>query len=350
MYRVIQWATGTVGQSSIKAIVGRDDMELVGCYVTNEAKHGRDAGEIAGDAPVGVIATTDKAAIIATPADCVIYVPILHDIEDICALLESGKNVVTGCPYNYIPAGPDRERIDAACRKGNTTLLGGGIAPGQLTIVLPMLMSTLSTNIRHIHVKEGGKPAEYPSPLLVGERMKFGRSLDDAYDNPNLRGWVLPWYSQSLRLTCGTMGFDIDEEILSRHEVWPATEDFDTPIGFIAKGTAGAQLFEVQATVRGTPVFTYTKFWPSGAPTESPIDIQRGWEVEIEGDPSLTWSCRGFEAAFMGQMDPPVVRATANCLVNAVPQTCDAAPGFATLAELPPMSARADARLGRAAS
>ncbi|WIW89437.1 hypothetical protein K3M67_05565 [Sphingobium sp. V4] len=347
MFRVIQWATGTVGQSAIKAIVGRDDMQLVGCYVTSDAKSGRDAGEIAGTGLTGVTATTDKAGIIAMPADCVIYVPILHDIDDICALLESGKNVVTGCPYNFIPSGPERERIVGACRKGGSTLLGGGIAPGQLTIVLPMLMSTLSTNIRHIHVKEGGKPAEYPSPLLVGERMKFGRSLEDAYDNPNLRGWVLPWYSQSLQLICGRMGFAIDEEICSRHQVWAATEDFDTPIGFIKKGTAGAQLFEVQATARGQPVFTYTKYWPSGAPTECSIAIERGWEVEIEGDPTLTWSCRGFEAAFQGQMDPPVVRATANCLVNAVPQTCEAAPGFATLAELPPMSGRADAGLGR---
>lgn len=343
MYKVIQWATGTVGQSAIKAIIGRDDTELVGCYVTNPDKVGRDAGEIAGEAAIGVRATNDKQAILSIQADCVIYVPIMHDIDEICALLESGKNVVTGCPYNFIPSGPDRERIDAACSVGGSSLLGGGIAPGHLTIALPLWMSSLSTNVRHIHVKEGGKPAEYPSPLLVGERMKFGKSIDEAFDNPNLRGWVLPWYSQSLRLTCQTMGFDIDPEIRSRHEVWPATEDMETPIGFIAKGTAAAQLFEVQATADGKPVFTYTKFWPSGAPSDATVDIERGWTVEIEGDPTLTWTVKGFEAQYMGQMDPPVVRATANCLVNAIPQICAASPGFVTMAEAPPMSARAAA-------
>lgn len=100
MYKVIQWATGTVGQSAIKAIIGRDDTELVGCYVTNPDKVGRDAGEIAGEAAIGVRATNDKQAILSIQADCVIYVPIMHDIDEICALLESGKNVVTGCPYN----------------------------------------------------------------------------------------------------------------------------------------------------------------------------------------------------------------------------------------------------------
>ena len=345
MLKVIQWATGIVGQSSITAILGRDDMELVGCYVTNPEKHGKDAGVLAGEAPTGVLATTDKQAILALDADCVIYVPIFHDTDEVCAILASGKNVVTGCPYQFLPDGPEREKIDAACARGGTSLLGGGIAPGQLTILFPMAMSTLSTNVHHIHVKEGGKPAEYPSPLLVGERMKFGRPLDEAYDNPNLRGWVLPWYAQSLRLTGSAMGFAIDEEIRSRHEVGPATADLETPIGFIAKGTAAAQVFEVQATSGGTPVFTYTKYWPSGAPTDCEVAIQRGWEVEIEGEPTLTWTVRGFEAAFMGQMDPPIVRATANCLVNVVPEVCAAPAGFTTLARLPTPTARAAADL-----
>lgn len=345
MLRVIQWTTGTVGQSAIKAIVGRNDMQLVGCFVTDAAKVGVDAGVIGAVGKIGIAATTDKSAIMAMPADCVVYVPLMHDTADVCALLESGKNVVTACPYQFIADGPERARIDAACARGGTSLLGGGVAPGQFTILLPLLMSTLSTNIRHIHVRETGKPAEYPSPLLIGERMKFGRSLEEAYANENLRGWILPWYSQSLRLTCKTLGFAASPDMRSRHEVWPATEDFDGAVGFIAKGSAATQLFEVQALVGDRPVFTYTKLWPSGAKTDCPPAWQRGWEVEIQGEPTLTWTCRGFEAAYAGQQDPPVVRATANTLVNAIPQLCGAPPGFVTLTELSGMCGRAHSSL-----
>jgi hypothetical protein len=345
-YRIIQWATGVVGQSAIKAVVSRDDMALTACYVTNADKAGVDAGLLAGLDPIGIPATMDKAAILASDADCVVYAPLVHDTGDIAALLRSGKNVVTACPYQFLVDGPDRAAIDEACRAGGTSLLGGGIAPGQFTIILPMLMSSLSSDVRHIHVRETGKPSEYPSPLLIGERMKFGRSIAEAEGNVALRDWILPWYAQSLRLVCDRLGFAIDPVIRSRHQVWPATADFDSPLGFIAKGTASTQLLEVEATVGGdVPAFTYTKLWPSGAPSACDLDWARGWEVEIQGEPSLIWSCRGFEAAYPGQKDPPAVRATANCIVNAIPQLCAAGSGFVTLADLPPMAARAATHL-----
>ena len=45
-YRVIQWATGLVGQEAIKGIVADPELELVGCRVHSEDKVGRDAGAI----------------------------------------------------------------------------------------------------------------------------------------------------------------------------------------------------------------------------------------------------------------------------------------------------------------
>ena len=42
-YRVIQWATGSIGQVAIRQFAGNPIYELVGTYVTSEAKHGVDA-------------------------------------------------------------------------------------------------------------------------------------------------------------------------------------------------------------------------------------------------------------------------------------------------------------------
>jgi 2,4-diaminopentanoate dehydrogenase len=50
-YRVIQWATGSIGQISIQSFARNPQFELVGCYVTSPDKAGRDAGEIAGIEP-----------------------------------------------------------------------------------------------------------------------------------------------------------------------------------------------------------------------------------------------------------------------------------------------------------
>ena len=94
-YRVIQWATGSIGQIAIRHFAGNPVYELVGAYVTSDAKHGVDAGEIAGIGALGVVCTTDKDAILALDADCVNYAPLYRDIDDMCAILRSGKNIVT---------------------------------------------------------------------------------------------------------------------------------------------------------------------------------------------------------------------------------------------------------------
>ena len=41
--RVIQWTTGNIGRRSLHAILGRDDLELVGVYAHGADKAGRDA-------------------------------------------------------------------------------------------------------------------------------------------------------------------------------------------------------------------------------------------------------------------------------------------------------------------
>lgn len=43
-YRVVQWATGSIGQIGIRHFVDNPAYELVGVYVTNADKVGRDAG------------------------------------------------------------------------------------------------------------------------------------------------------------------------------------------------------------------------------------------------------------------------------------------------------------------
>ena len=73
-YRVIQWSTGNVGRYALRGIIGHPDLELVGLWVSSDAKTGRDAAELAGlDQPTGVLATNDTEALLAMDADAVCY-------------------------------------------------------------------------------------------------------------------------------------------------------------------------------------------------------------------------------------------------------------------------------------
>ncbi len=53
----MQFATGNVGSEMVRRIVEHPDLELVGLYCYSPEKVGRDAGEIVGIEPLGIVAT-----------------------------------------------------------------------------------------------------------------------------------------------------------------------------------------------------------------------------------------------------------------------------------------------------
>ena len=62
-YRVVAWSTGNVGVHVIAGIDARPDLELVGLWVSNPDKVGKDAGDLAGlGRTLGVAATDDVEA------------------------------------------------------------------------------------------------------------------------------------------------------------------------------------------------------------------------------------------------------------------------------------------------
>jgi hypothetical protein len=106
-YRLIIWGPGEVGGAALRAAHASGRFEIVGVKVFSPHKHGRDAGELVGIGPIGVKATRSKAEILALDADCVIVTPqpraVLEGLDDdVMALLESGKNVVSTAAYHNV--------------------------------------------------------------------------------------------------------------------------------------------------------------------------------------------------------------------------------------------------------
>jgi len=61
--------TGNVGQVGIRHFADSPEYDLVGVLVHSEDKVGKDAGDIAGIAPTGVVATDDIGSVMALDAD-----------------------------------------------------------------------------------------------------------------------------------------------------------------------------------------------------------------------------------------------------------------------------------------
>ncbi|HUA95112.1 MAG TPA: hypothetical protein VMB82_06245, partial [Acidimicrobiales bacterium] len=85
--RVVQWATGNIGARALRAVIQHPRLELAGVYVHSGEKDGRDAGDLCGVDPTGVLATNDPDRVLALGADCVLYMPQGCDMGAVARLL-----------------------------------------------------------------------------------------------------------------------------------------------------------------------------------------------------------------------------------------------------------------------
>src|ERR1700709_1258410 len=177
--RVIQWTTGNIGRRSLHAIIGRDDMELVGVYAHGPDKVGVDAADLAGlTQPTGVKATNDIDALIALTPDACCYNPLWPDVDELVRLLESGINVCSSAAW--ITGGKqtpeDRARIVAACEQGRSTIFGSGAHPG-ITNMVGMVLSGACEVVDTITITESVDCSTYES-AGTQTAMGFSQSPD----------------------------------------------------------------------------------------------------------------------------------------------------------------------------
>jgi hypothetical protein len=307
-------------------------------------------GELCGVQQTGVKATTRIEEILAMPADCVLYSPLLPQAEEVIRLLESGKNVVTPVGWFYPFNTPGVAQLEAACRTGGVSLHGTGIHPGGITELLPLTISALSRNIRHVRAEEFSDIRVYRAELVVREVMLFGKTPEEAKSSPmlDLLGFG---FGQSIDMVAAALGMRLDARKATSHEMAVATAPIETPIGVIAPGTVAAQRFAWQGLVDGQPVITVRVNWLMGERHLDPpwtIGGER-FEVDVDGDPAIHVTFRGLQPPFeLADLDRnPGIVATAMHCVNSIPYVCEAPPGIRTYLDLPLISGRADAALRR---
>ena len=223
--RVVQWATGSVGVAAIKGVLEHPELELVGCWVHSEAKGGKDVGEIIGPSPfgpqIGVVATNSIDDVLALDADAVIYAPLLPSVDEVAALLQSGKNVVTPVGWFY-PTEKEAAPLEVAAQAGNATLHGAGIGPGAATELFPLLLSAMSTGVTFVRAEEFSDLRTYGAPDVLRYVMGFGGTPDSALTGP-MQKLLNGGFFQSVRLCVDKLGFAADPRIRPSQEVAIAT-------------------------------------------------------------------------------------------------------------------------------
>lgn len=345
--RVVQWSTGGVGAIAARAIAARPDLELAGVWVHSPKKAGRDAGELCGAGPLGVLATGDAEALLGLAPDCVCYTATGESrldacVDDLCRMLGSGIDVVTtsisGLVHPPAFARKHVQRLEEACQAGGATLYASGLEPGFAGDQLVLTLATLSHRIRSVRTQEIFSYAEYAVPFTIFEVFGFGKPREHRCIMERA-GVQLSSWGPPVRMVADHLGVKLDG-IRETYDKRVTDRRLEVAAGVIEAGTVGAVRFETIGMVNGREAIVIehvNRMAPDIAPDWPTASRDGTYRVVFSGEPDLSCELQLGGAGERSEREIAArgMLATAMRVVNAIPAVCAAAPGIVTSATLP---------------
>ncbi|MGE4305243.1 MAG: hypothetical protein AB7E24_14575 [Novosphingobium sp.] len=330
--RVIQWTTGKVGKHSLRAILDDPRLELAGCYAWSDAKKGVDTGELCGRPATGIAATNDIEALIALGADTVLYTPFEADLDQAIKLLESGLDLVSTNLFLNVGGirGEVKDRLEAACAKGNSSLYITGINPGWINSVMAS-MTAICRDVERVSITESADCSVYESVetwgfLGMGEP---GGATDELMGRA--QAWLILFKDAVERIgTALGLTFN-DVEFFCEYAT--AAEKVDLGWFCMEKGTNAALRGGWNGKVNGKTAVNITVVWYLTK------KLAEGWEIDddqyrlvVQGEPSIDMHMRLIPADHWKNHDWDIM--TALPAVSAVPQIKAARAGVLGLVDV----------------
>lgn len=343
MTRVIQWATGVTGMMSLRHVIERADLELVGVRVYGTAKAGVDAGTLCGVGEVGLRTTADRDEIISTDADVVLYMGKVETdtpgcFADVCELLASGKNVVaTGSRFIHPRSlhASLADGIENACSTGQSSFLGVGLYPGFFGESLTPILSRLTARVGRISVREVLDYSTYASHDLIFNAMGFGHTPDDTTPLLSNTEYAASAWIGSATVLAQSLGLQI-RSVQGFRDVRTTPRVLTVAAGEIPAGTVAAMRFGVEVDCGATTLAVehLTRMADDLAP-EWPTDI--GYDVSFDGEPNLR--CHLVIGSHDEDHSKQGCLATAMHAINAIPMVVAADPGLYDISTIAPFVA-----------
>ena len=289
--------------------------------------------------PTGVVATSDAEALLALEPDCVIYMPLFPDVDELCRILRGGVNVSTSSAFlNGRSLGDqDRTAIEAAAREGGATIFGSGMNPGYAQL-LAAIGAGISHDIRHVRVTESVDVSMFASDSNQDD-LGWGLPPDSPGHVDTLRK-ATEVFADGVDVLAALLGIEVDER-RAIIEFALATTDLDVPSRTIVAGTVAGIDLRWQGIVGGQPVIELHQRWVMSRHIEPPWKVEHGYVVEVDANPKVRlkmdiWPDQD-DLATMTAADFHAIGMTITGLpvVNAVAAVCAAEPGIKTYADLP---------------
>lgn len=363
--RVIVWGPGEVGTAAIAGVLADDRLELVGVKVFSPGKEGRDAGELAGVGPCGVLATRSTEDLLALDADVVLLTCAASAIvggldDDVIAMLLSGKNVIATVAYHNVARSnwasahrPPPAKLQEAAVRGGASLFGAGVHPSYMTERVAMTLAAGLGTVDHVRVVEALDFSAAPADMWGGlEAIGFGGAPESLGDDNMLARFGDMYYADLVaNLAFGIRGAGNDDIRTETRLVGrPVAERLQLPQITVEPGCVGALHLTTDAFVGGDLVATNEEVWFLGAPNafrgeDLPFE---GWKQGLIG---YTIEVRNSSTRLRSQIEyeilspvNPVTQMSVRSLIDAIDPVCQAQPGV--LVDDVSHQVRLDPRLG----
>lgn len=342
--RVIQWTTGNIARQTVRAIIARPDLELVGVYAHSSDKVGRDAADLCGlDAATGVLASDDIDSLVGLRADCVVYTPLHPDVDHLTRLLSAGINVVTTSEIltGRSLADDERAAVESACTSGGASLFGTGMNPGWSEL-LAGVAAGISLDVRRVRVHESVDVSQFVADPNF-DHFGWGRPAGDPGHAADVEA-ASATFGEGAEVLARILGIDAPGlrcSVTFAH----ATTDLDLPGRAIAAGTVAGIDLVWEVLRAGDPVAELHSRFVATRELDTGWTVDHGYRVEVDGDPRVTLRLEIWpDLDDLGRLTAEEMHAIGMRIsgvpaVNAIRGVCAAAPGIRTYADIPLPSA-----------
>ncbi len=213
--------------------------------------------------------------------------------------------------------------------------------PGMANL-LAIVSGNVCERIDSVRVLESVDSTGYDSPeteLQVG----FGRRIDDP-ELPAMTAHGTAVFADAVYLMADALGLELDDVVLEATYAH-TTHDVVMDSWTIAAGCVAGISASWKGIYQGRTVIDLAVRWRKGRTLEPDWKVEHGYVVEIEGLPCVRTKMEVFPPkdfvarSFSDYMVLGMIM-TAMPAINAIPHTCDAAPGIVTYTDLPLISPR----------
>jgi 4-hydroxy-tetrahydrodipicolinate reductase len=305
MLRVSFYGAGQVSGNAAAVLRARSGYEVLGPYGRDE----RDAALRSG-ADVVVIATTS----------------FLRDVAgDVEAAVAAGSNVITTAEEAAYPWANDAEiadRLDAAARAAGVTVLGTGLNPGFAFDALVLTVCGICADVRALRVERMVDLSGFGATVL--RRIGVGYAAEEFAAGTRagrITGHI--GFPQSMQVVAGALGVAIDRIDRELEPIFADAPLQASSLAVDAGQTAGFR--QRYAAIVAGAVWFEAVFTGHVAPAAAGLEPRD--EIAVDATPPV----RVVTAPGMNPQS-----GSAAIVANSVRRVAVAAPGWRTVAELPP--------------